>query len=64
MPTNRRQVADDLAEDAHALLAGAHPASTIQNLEYRIQDLQEISDNENTADEKKESERRSNPPDA
>ncbi len=51
MPNTRRQIADDLAEDAHAILAGADPSSIIQRLEYRIQDLQEISDIEDKAQE-------------
>lgn len=54
MPLARRHVADSLADDAHALLAGADPLSVIACLEFRIQDLQEISDNESHADNKKE----------
>jgi len=51
MPATRRQIADDLAEDAHALLAGANPLTIIQKLEYRLQDLVEIADAETKEEE-------------
>lgn len=54
MPATRRQVADDLAEQAHACLAGAPPESIIAELEFRIQDLQEIADHESDDKETEE----------
>ncbi len=54
MPTNRRQIADDLAEHAHDVLTGVDPTSVVQNLEYRIQDLIEISDNESPREKETE----------
>ena len=64
MPVTRRTIADSLAEDAHDLLAGQDPLQTINVMEFRIQDLQELSDNEISAQEKTEKKKRPDTVDA
>lgn len=57
MSTSRRQVADQLCDDAHALLAGASPHGIIHYLEIRMEDLAEIADDEAAADKKSDKEK-------
>lgn len=59
MPLTRRYIADSLTDDAHALLSGAKANRIISELEFRIQDLQELEEIESAAEKKKNEEKQS-----